>query len=64
MCGIDTFVTLLEINCEAPEEIAEEIATDLYNIMVKAGAYFCTKCKLDADISRLDDGSLPNYWIH
>lgn len=53
-----------EINCEAPEEIAEEIATDLYNIMVKAGAYFCTKCKLDADISRLDDGSLPNYWIH
>ena len=28
-----------EINCEAPEDIAETIATELYNCMVKAGAY-------------------------
>lgn len=53
-----------EMNVEAPEEIAEEIANKLYYYMVKAGAYFCTRCKLDADISRLEDGSLPNYWIH
>lgn len=53
-----------EINCEAPEGIAEEIATEVYNCMVKAGKIFCTKCLLDADISRLDDGTLPNYWIH
>ena len=53
-----------EINCEAPEDIAEDIASTLYTIMVKAGAYFVHKVKLDADISRLKDGSLPNYWIH
>ncbi len=53
-----------EINCEAPEEIAEEVAKTLYNCMIKAGGFFCTRCKLDADMSRLKDGSLPNYWIH
>lgn len=53
-----------EVNCEAPEEVAEEVAQTLYNCMVKAGNYFCTKCKLDADISRLEDCSLPTYWIH
>lgn len=53
-----------EINCEAPEEIAEDIAKVLYNIMVDAGAFFCKRCKLDADISTLEDGSLPTYWIH
>lgn len=53
-----------EINCEAPEEIAEKVTAKLYECMVKAGAYFCTRCKLDADVSREKDGSLPNYWIH
>lgn len=53
-----------EINCEAPEEIAEEVATSLHEIMVKAGAFFVKKCKLDAEISRLEDGSLPTYWVH
>lgn len=53
-----------EINCEAPEEIAENVAKKLYDCMVNSGAYFCTRCKLDADISRFDDGTLPNYWIH
>ena len=53
-----------EINLEAPEEIADNIAKVVYDCMVKAGAKFCTKCKLDADISRCKDGSLPNYWIH
>lgn len=54
----------MEWNIEAPEEIAEEVAQKLYNSMVKAGSFFCTRCKLDADISRLDDGTLPTYWIH
>jgi hypothetical protein len=53
-----------EINCEAPENIADKIAQTVYDCMVKAGAIFCTRCKLDADISRLKDGTLPNYWVH
>lgn len=53
-----------EINCEAPEEIAEEIAQKIYDCMIKAGKIFCTRCKLDADISRDKEGNLPNYWIH
>lgn len=53
-----------EINCEAPKEIAEEVAQEVYNCMVKAGSIFCTRCKLDADISRQDDGTLPTFWVH
>lgn len=53
-----------EINCEAPDDIAENVAEVLYNIMVKAGQYFVKKCKLDAEVSRLEDGSLPTYWVH
>ena len=53
-----------EVNCEAPEKIAEQVAQTLYDCMVKAGSYFCTRCKLDADVSRLDDGTLPDHWIH
>lgn len=53
-----------EINCEAPAEIADTVVKVLYNCMVKAGSYFCTRCKLDADISYDKDGNLPTYWIH
>lgn len=53
-----------EFDIEAPEEIAEEVTQKLYECMVNAGAYFCTRCKLDADISRLPNGELPTYWIH
>lgn len=53
-----------EVNCEAPIEIADEVANKLKQCMVEAGAYFCTRCTLDADISYSEDGSLPNYWIH
>ena len=55
---------ILEINLEAPEEIAEDIAKVVYDCMVKAGSIFCTRCKLDADISRNKDGSLPDHWVH
>lgn len=53
-----------EINCEAPEEIAESIAEEVHKDMVKSGAIFCTRCTLDADISRLNDGKLPTFWVH
>ena len=53
-----------EINIEAPAEIADSVAKELYNCMIKAGSYFCTRCKLDADISYDKDGNLPTYWIH
>lgn len=55
---------ILEINCEAPEEIAEEIASKLHEIMVKAGKFFVKKCNLEATVSRLEDGSLPDHWVH
>lgn len=54
----------MEINCESPEDKAEEVASALYNIMIGAGAFFVKRCKLDADMSRLPDGTLPTYWIH
>lgn len=50
-----------ECNIEAPENIAYEIANVLYKCMVDAGAYVCTRCKLDADISYDENGKLPNY---
>lgn len=53
-----------EINCEAPKEIALDVAKKLYECMVKAGAIFCTRCKLDADISLNADGTLPDHWVH
>ena len=53
-----------EINCEAPEAISEQVVEKLHECMANAGDYFCTRCKLDADVSRLDDGSLPTCWVH
>lgn len=53
-----------EWNIEAPAEIANDVVKALYNCMVKAGSYFCTRCKLDADISYDKDGNLPTYWVH
>ena len=53
-----------EFNIEAPEEIAEDIAQKIYDCMIKAGKIFCTRCKLDADISRDKEGNLPNFWVH
>ena len=53
-----------EINCEAPESIAETVAEDLHKIMVDAGAFYVKRCKLDAEVSRNDDGTLPECWVH
>ncbi len=53
-----------EFDVEAPKGIAERVALKLKEFMVKAGAYFCDKCKLDADISYDKNGHLPTYWIH
>lgn len=49
---------------EAPDDVADKCARMMKECMVKSGAYFVTKCKLDADISYDTDGKLPNYWIH
>ena len=62
--GIDYTVTFLEWNIEAPAEIANNVVKVLYDCMVKAGSFFCTRCKLDADISYDENGNLPTYWIH
>lgn len=53
-----------ETNLEAPEEIAEEVADKLHECMVKAGKFICRIVPLEAEVSRLKDGSLPTYWIH
>ena len=53
-----------EFNIEAPEDIAEEVALILQKCMEKGAKPFCTRLPLSTDISRLDDGSLPDYWIH
>lgn len=53
-----------EFNIEAPEDIAEEVAAKLHECMVNAGKFICKIVPLDAEVSRLKDGSLPTYWIH
>lgn len=53
-----------EFDIEAPEEIAEEVANKLHECMVNAGKFICRIVPLEAEISRLEDGSLPTYWIH
>ena len=53
-----------EFNIESPEEIAEEVANKLHECMVKAGKFICRIVPLDAEVSRLKDGTLPTYWIH
>ena len=53
-----------EFNIESPEEIAEEVANKLHECMVKAGKFICKIVPLDAEVSRLKDGTLPTYWIH
>lgn len=53
-----------EFNIEAPEEIAEEVASKLHECMVKAGRFICRTVPLEAEVSRLKDGTLPTYWIH
>lgn len=53
-----------ETNLEAPEDLAEEVASKLHECMVKAGKFICKIVPLDAEVSRLPNGELPNYWIH
>lgn len=53
-----------EFNIEAPEYMAEIVADKLHECMVKAGRFICRIVPLDAEVSRLKDGTLPTYWIH
>lgn len=47
-----------EINLEAPEEIADDIAKVLVDCMERAGNFFCKKVELGADVS------VDKHWIH
>ena len=53
-----------EWNVEAPEDIAEEVVEVLRKCMEKGANPFCPRLPLSSGISRLKDGTLPNYWIH
>ena len=53
-----------EYNIEAPESIAEEVALVLQQCMEKGAKPFCTRLPLSTDISRLDNGELPTFWVH
>lgn len=47
-----------EINLEAPESIAQEVANKLVECMTRAGNFFCEKVELGADVE------VGKYWIH
>ena len=53
-----------EWNVEAPKDIAEQVVDILRKCMEKGAHPFCTRLPLSSGVSRLKDGSLPNYWIH
>ena len=53
-----------EFNIEAPEDIAEQVADKLHECMVRAGKFICKIVPLEAEVSRLENGALPTYWIH
>ena len=53
-----------ELNLEAPDSIAEEVALVLQQCMEKGAKPFCTRLPLSTDISRLPNGELPTFWVH
>lgn len=57
-CGIDMFVTLLEINVECPESMKEEVSDILVKCMVAGSKPFCPNVFLGADVS------IGDHWIH
>ena len=57
-CGIDMFVTLLEINVECPESMKEEVSDILVKCMGAGGKPFCPNVLLGADVS------IGDHWIH
>ena len=53
-----------EWDVECPESMAEEIADVIRLCMEKGAKPFCTRLPLSADLARLKDGTIPNYWLH
>lgn len=53
-----------EYNCECPANMAEDFAKILQQCMEKGARPFCTRLPLSSGLSRLKDGSIPNYWVH
>lgn len=57
-CGIDMFITLLEINVECPTALKDKVSDILVKCMVAGGKPFCPNVHLGADIS------IGDHWIH
>ena len=53
-----------EWNVEAPKDIAEQVVDVLRRCMEKGAHPFCTRLPLSSGVSRLNNGELPDYWIH
>ena len=53
-----------ESNVIFPEELKDEVPAMQQKCMEDAAALVCTKLPIPAEVARLDDGSIPNYWIH
>lgn len=56
--GIGDIVNIKEVNLEAPENIADEIASVIVTAMKSAGVYFCPNAPLDATCD------IGDFWIH
>ena len=48
----------MEINLEAPNDIADEITTVVKDYMYKAGVFFCKKLPMPAD------AEVSDHWVH
>lgn len=53
-----------ELNIEAPEDIAINVAKVLLKCFEKGAKPFCTELPLPGDLALDKDGNLPTYWIH
>lgn len=48
----------MEINCECPKEMQEEVTESLKSCMKRAGAYFCKSLEVPAD------AEISTHWVH
>ena len=53
-----------EMNVEAPDNIANNVANILLKAMEEGAKPFCDKLPLPGDLALDKDGKLPTYWIH
>lgn len=53
-----------ELNIEAPDDIAMNVAKVLLKAMEEGAKPFCTNLPLPGDLALDKNGNLPTYWIH